>query len=272
MQIATNGFSPETFRSVMALAQEAGQAIRAIYETPEAALHSRKADDTPLTQADLAAHRVIARGLQALTPGIPVVSEEDEQSLVFRTAHGSFWLVDPLDGTKEFLARNGEFTVNIALVVEGEALWGVVVAPALGATYWGGRGLGAFMDRGQGPVALSGRPSVEGGPVRVVASKSHLNEETARFIEALGPHALVQAGSSLKFCRLAEGQADLYPRLSPTSEWDTAAAQAVLEAAGGRVLMLDGQPLRYGKADLINPSFVAVAPHCTDFYGARGWA
>jgi len=260
MQIATNQPSPDVFRAVIALAREAGQAIRAIYETPEAALHSRKADDTPLTQADLAAHRVIARGLQALTPTIPVVSEEDEHSLVYRQAQGAFWLVDPLDGTKEFLARNGEFTVNIALVVDGEVLWGVVVAPVLGASYWGGRGLDAFVERGQGPVALSGRPSVEGGPVRVVASKSHLNEATARFIDALGPHELVQAGSSLKFCRLAEGQADLYPRHSPTSEWDTAAAQAVLEGAGGRVLTLDGQPLRYGKSDLINPSFVAMAP------------
>ncbi|MDE2342248.1 MAG: 3'(2'),5'-bisphosphate nucleotidase CysQ [Betaproteobacteria bacterium] len=260
MQITTDGLDSGVFVSVVALAREAGEAILAVYEAPEDPQVVRKADDTPLTQADLSAHRVIARGLQALTPSIPVVSEEDEQSLVFRKSQGQFWLVDPLDGTKEFLARNGEFTVNIALVVEGEALWGVVVAPELGATYWGGRGLGAFVDRGQGPVALAGVSSPGSGPVRVVASKSHLNQETARFIEALGPHALVQAGSSLKFCRLAEGQADLYPRLSPTSEWDTAAAQAVLEGAGGRVLTREGAPLRYGKAELINPSFVAVAP------------
>ena len=258
MQIATGGLPPGVFQSVIDLARQAGQAILAIYEAPEDPQVMRKADHTPLTQADLAAHRLIARGLQALTPAIPVVSEEDEQSLVFRKPHGAFWLVDPLDGTKEFMARNGEFTVNIALVVDSEVLWGVVVAPVLGATYWGGRGLGAFVERGEGPVALSAVPSV-GAPLRVVASKSHLNEETARFIQALGAHELVQAGSSLKFCRLAEGQADLYPRLSPTSEWDTAAAQAVLEGAGGRVTTLEGQLLRYGKADLINPSFVAMA-------------
>ncbi|MDE2623464.1 MAG: 3'(2'),5'-bisphosphate nucleotidase CysQ [Betaproteobacteria bacterium] len=261
MQTATNGLSPEIFHSVIALAREAGQAILAIYHAPEDMPVARKADDTPLTQADLAAHRLIARGLQALTPAIPVVSEEDESSLVFRKSEGAFWLVDPLDGTKEFVARNGEFTVNIALVVDGEALWGVVVAPALDMTFWGSRGQGAFVDQGQGPVALPLAPLAGDGPARVVASKSHLNETTVRFIDALGPHELVQAGSSLKFCRLAEGKAELYPRLSPTSEWDTAAAQAVLEAAGGRVTTLDGLPLRYGKADLINPSFVAVAPH-----------
>ncbi|MDE1943639.1 MAG: 3'(2'),5'-bisphosphate nucleotidase CysQ [Betaproteobacteria bacterium] len=261
MQTATNGLSPEIFRAVIDLAREAGRAILAFYQAPQAALIDHKADETPLTQADLAAHQTIFRGLQALTPLIPVVSEEDESSLVFRTAAGLYWLVDPLDGTKEFLARNGEFTVNIALVSDGEARWGVVVAPAIGAAYWGGRGSGAFADYGQGPVALPVPPAEGNGPLRVVASKSHLNAETRRFIDALGPHELVQAGSSLKFCRLAEGQADLYPRLSPTSEWDTAAAQAVLEAAGGRVLQLDGQPLGYGKADLINPSFVALAPH-----------
>ncbi|MDE2342211.1 MAG: 3'(2'),5'-bisphosphate nucleotidase CysQ [Betaproteobacteria bacterium] len=267
MQIATNGLSPAIFRSVIALAREAGQVILAIYHAPEAALLARKADHTPLTQADLAAHRIIARGLQALTPGIPVVSEEDESSLVFRKAEGVFWLVDPLDGTKEFLARNDEFTANVALVQEGEVLWGVVVAPALGLTFWGGRGQGAFVEQGQDAVALPLAPLAGSGPVRVVASKSHLNEATLRFIDSLGPHELVQAGSSLKFCRLAQGQAELYPRLSPTSEWDTAAAQAVLEAAGGQVMTLDGLPLHYGKVDLINPSFVAVAPH----YAGR-WA
>ncbi|MDE2623571.1 MAG: 3'(2'),5'-bisphosphate nucleotidase CysQ [Betaproteobacteria bacterium] len=265
MQTATNSLPPEIFPAVTALARAAGEAILAIYQAPESALLAQKADDTPLTQADLAAHQIIARGLQALTPEIPVVSEEDEARLVFRKAEGTFWLVDPLDGTKEFLARNGEFTVNIALVSEGEALWGVVLAPALGLTFWGGRGLGAFLDQGQGPVALPLAP-LSSGLVRVVASKSHLNDATLQFIEALGPHELVQAGSSLKFCRLAQGQAELYPRLSPTSEWDTAAAQAVLEAAGGQVVTLDGLPLRYGKTDLINPSFVAVAPH----YKGRG--
>lgn len=219
---------------------------------------ANKADDSPLTRADLAAHQCICEGLEQITPGVAVVSEESEESQRARQPLGHFWLIDPLDGTKEFLARNGEFTVNIAWVVDGVAAWGVVYAPALDLMYWGGQGGGAWRARAGRSEAIRVAPPVAAGaPRRVVASKSHLNAETRAFIDQLGPVQLIQAGSSLKFCKVAEGQADVYPRLAPTCEWDTAAAQAVLEGAGGRVVDVHGQRLRYGKPDVLNPHFVA---------------
>jgi 3'(2'), 5'-bisphosphate nucleotidase len=169
-----------------------------------------------------------------------------------------FWLVDPLDGTKEFIARNDEFTVNIALIEDGRCTLGVIYAPAIDSLYWGGAGLGAFRCTGAQTVAIKVSAAKPGETCRVVASKSHLNEATQTMIERLGDVSLVQAGSSLKFCRVAEGEADIYPRLAPTCEWDTAAAQAVLEGAGGVVLDLQGSPLRYGKPDVLNPSFIAT--------------
>lgn len=246
---------------VLRIAQEAGQAIMAVYNAMSGTADEvrYKADGSPLTQADLAAHRVIAHGLAQLTPEIPVVSEEDSGSEVYRKPTGRFWLVDPLDGTKEFLARNGEFTVNIALVEDGHPVLGVVVAPALGQSYWGSAGQGAWRDAGGKvePIHVATAQQRAGRPVRVLASKSHLNEETRAYLQQLGPHQLVQAGSSLKFCRMAEGSADLYPRLGPTCEWDTAAGQAVLEAAGGAVQDRHGAPLCYGKPTSANPAFVA---------------
>lgn len=248
---------------VVKIAKEAGLAIMAIYEhmTGEAAQVSYKADGSPLTQADLAAHRVIAHGLAQLTPDIPVVSEEDSTSEIHRKPTGHFWLVDPLDGTKEFLAHNGEFTVNIALIEDGLAVLGVVLAPALGQNYWGCPGHSAFRETAGKVDVIHVTTAVEraGRPLGVLASKSHMNHETHAFLEQLGSHALLQTGSSLKFCRIAEGNADLYPRLGPTCEWDTAAGQAVLEAAGGDVCLTDGTPLRYGKSEARNPNFVAAA-------------
>ena len=241
------------------LARAAGEAIMAIYhESAQDALVATKQDNSPLTRADLAAHQVIVAGLSRLTPDIPVVSEEGSQIDRSHLADARFWLVDPLDGTKEFLARNGEFTVNIALVEQGRPVFGVVNAPAIGVTYWGGDGLGAWREtaRKREPIRVAEWP-VAGEPVRVVASKSHLNGETEAYIAGLGAHELVQAGSSLKFCRIAEGSADVYPRLAPTCEWDTAAAQAVVEAAGGVVMQPDGSSLVYGKPDVLNPWFIA---------------
>ncbi len=217
-----------------------------------------KDDVSPVTEADLAAHRVLSFHLKSLLPDCPVVSEEDLASQIHRKSQGRFWLIDPLDGTKEFIARNGEFTVNIALIEDGRSILGVVYAPAIDALYWGGRGLGAFRCVCGDTVSLNVAVAGGGGFCRVVASKSHLNEETQTFIDRLGVVSLVQAGSSLKFCRVAEGGADVYPRLAPTCEWDTAAAQAVLEGAGGVVQDLRGQSLRYGKLDVLNPFFVAA--------------
>lgn len=246
---------------IVQIAQAAGRCILGYRDRPQgpdaaaALLLPCKADESVLTLADVAAHEAIAGQLRDRWPGIAVVSEEDAASHA-PGADGEYWLVDPLDGTKEFIGGSGEFTVNIALVRDGRPCLGVVVAPALDLAYWGGVGLGAHravagLVRGIG-VAAAGHT-----PQRVVASRSHMNAATGRFIEGLGPHALVQAGSSLKFCRVAEGSADIYPRLGPTCEWDTAAAQAIVEAAGGHVWTLDGAPLRYGKSGRRNPEFVA---------------
>lgn len=217
-----------------------------------------KADSSPVTQADLAANKILTAALPALLNHCPVVSEEDEASWQFRQQRGRFWLLDPLDGTKEFLARNGEFTVNIALIENGYPLLGVVYAPALQLLYWGGQQLGAWRQTGDQPATPLATSAAPNGVCRVVASKSHLNTETLAFIDRLGQHELVQAGSSLKLCRVAEGGADIYPRLAPTCEWDTAAAQAVVEGAGGYVTQLDGTRLAYGKPDKLNPSFVVA--------------
>lgn len=244
------------------LAIEAGQAILRIYtgSADVDALVAHKSDDSPLTLADLASHQVIADGLALLTPDIPVVSEEDGESLSFRKPLGRFWLIDPLDGTKEFLARNGEFTVNIALIEDGEPVWGVVYAPDMDQLFWGGKAFGSFRRAESATVSLSvSAPVASGQCFRVVASKSHLNAETSAFIDKLGSVELIQAGSSLKFCRIAEGSADVYPRLAPTCEWDTAAAQAVVEGAGGQVYDTQGVRLQYGKPELLNPSFIAAS-------------
>lgn len=240
----------------------AGEAILEIYRrsasegTPSV---STKADSSPLTEADLASHRVIVAALTALDPGTPVVSEEHEASHSHRVPTGEFWLIDPLDGTKEFIARNGQFTVNIALVRDGVSVLGAVYAPVTGELFLGGAALGAWRarDGSMEPIRVASRRS--GQPLRVVASKSHMTDETRAYMARLGEHSMVQAGSSLKFCRVAEGVADCYPRIGPTAEWDTAAAQAVLEGAGGIVHDLQGRPLRYGKPVNRNEGFVASA-------------
>jgi 3'(2'), 5'-bisphosphate nucleotidase len=251
---------------VVAVAADAGRAIMAVYAAMEqggvaAGAVTHKADDSPLTAADRAAHALIAGRLAALTPAVPLVSEEDAALQRHRRSPGTFWLVDPLDGTREFLARNGEFTVNIALVHDGRPRWGVVLAPALGMRYWGGPALGAWRSEvsARVPMRVATPGAGPAGRWRVLASRSHLDAATTAAIARLGAHELVQAGSSLKFCRIAEGRADLYLRLGPTCEWDTAAGQAVLEGAGGVVLDLQGQPLHYGKPDVLNPHFVAAS-------------
>ena len=251
----------ELLQAVVAIARDAGLAIMQIYNSGDSARLADKSDSSPLTLADLAAHRVIVAGLNALTPDVLVVSEEDEASHAARKAVGEFWLLDPLDGTKEFIARSGDFTVNIALIQNGKAVLGVVDAPAQTTTYWGAQGLGAFKSQGEqaaSAISVQAQPPAA-APLRIVASKSHLNQETLDFIAQFGAHELVQAGSSLKLCRVAEGSADIYPRLGLTCEWDTAAAQAVVEAAGGVVTQMDGQPLTYGKPDKLNPHFIVSA-------------
>jgi len=242
---------------LLQIAKKAGERIMAIYNAEEIG-ERLKADQSPVTLADLAAHNSLAPALKLLVDW-PVVSEEDEASLAFRTSTSRFWLIDPLDGTKEFIAKNGEFTVNIALIDQGRSVLGVVYAPVLDLLYWGGPALGAFRRKAGNTQTISVAPDTRKHSCRVVASKSHLNEATQKFIDQLGSVSLIQAGSSLKFCRVAEGAADIYPRLAPTCEWDTAAAQAVLEGAGGVVLDFDARtPLSYGKPEVLNPSFIAA--------------
>ncbi|MEL3921221.1 3'(2'),5'-bisphosphate nucleotidase CysQ [Aeromonas enteropelogenes] len=245
------------------VARAAGEAIMAIYSQPFAIEYKR--DESPLTAADKGAHEVIVRALARLTPDIPVLSEESgPQVMAERLGWRRYWLVDPLDGTKEFVSRNGEFTVNIALIEEGAPRWGLVYAPVLDKLWYGGKGLGAWRIADGRCEAIQTRPHREGSPWRVVGSRNHLSRETLDYLARFGDMErgeieLVSMGSSLKFCIIAEGGAELYPRLAPTCEWDTGAAQAVLEGAGGSVTRLDGEPLVYNKPDILNPWFVAKA-------------
>lgn len=247
--------------AVCAIARQAGQAILDIYHGAIDVTY--KADHSPLTLADQASHQVITGALSQLTPDIPVISEEstaDEQAT--RTLLPIYWLIDPLDGTKEFIKRNGEFTVNIALIVDGVSVFGVVGVPVLEQWFWGGASYGAFRQEKAGiPEPIRCLPHVAGTPWRVVGSRSHAtNHDIIDYLAARGEYTLTSIGSSLKFCIIAEGKAELYPRMGPTCEWDTAAAQAVLEGAGGSVCDLaTGEPLRYSKTDILNPFFVASA-------------
>ncbi|HWJ04988.1 MAG TPA: 3'(2'),5'-bisphosphate nucleotidase CysQ [Steroidobacteraceae bacterium] len=243
---------------VRTLVADAGRAILEVYGGAHEVEY--KADDSPITRADRAAHEILASGLRRLTPDIPVLSEESaaEHAVEVRRHWRELWLVDPLDGTKEFIGRNGEFTVNVALIRDQVPVLGVVAAPVLGLVYGGAQGLGAFVAHAGGSDRPIRTRVPAANPLVVVGSRSHRGDSLDGLLARLGPHELRPMGSSLKFCLVAEGSADFYPRLGPTSEWDTAAAQAVVEAAGGRVVTLDGAPLRYNARDtLLNPHFLA---------------
>ena len=248
----------DTRQALNQLMWEASDTILAVYDSSDLGI-ATKDDLSPVTKADLVAHHVLVTGLATLTPDIPIVSEEDPESFKIPETNSRYWLIDPLDGTKEFIQRNGEFTCNLALIDSNRTVYGWVSVPALGFLYHGGQGRGAQrLNRDGSNTAI--RCAKQAAPTRVVASKSHLNPETEAFIAAIEtPVVLIQAGSSLKFLRIAEGAADLYPRLAPTCEWDTAAAQAILEGAGGSVTQVDGSPVIYGKSDILNPHFVAQA-------------
>lgn len=244
-------------QDIVALSRQAGDAIMAVYE--HGVEVQQKHDDSPLTQADLAAHDIITQGLEKLTPDIPVISEESA-SIPFnvRREWRTYWLVDPLDGTREFIKRNGEFTVNIALIDDHQPVLGVVYAPALNLLFYATTGGGAYRQlKNQTPQAIRAR-AFDPTQVTVVGSRSHAGERLIAFLEHIGPHMLISMGSSLKICLVAEGRADVYPRLGPTSEWDTAAAQCVLKEAGGRLIGTDSRPFRYNTKDsLLNPEFFA---------------
>jgi 3'(2'), 5'-bisphosphate nucleotidase len=249
---------------VTALAREAGRIILEVYASSFSV--QEKQDRSPLTEADLRSERLILAGLRRIAPEIPVLSEETGQvPWATRKRWGRLWIVDPLDGTKEFVQRNGEFTVNIALVDEHRPVLGIVHAPALERDYFACEGIGAFRSDAQAagvPIRVAARGA---GPLRVVGSRSHRGNSLDGFLSRVGAHEFVEVGSSLKLCLVAEGRADVYPRMGPTCEWDTAAGQCVLEQAGGRVLKLDGEPLEYNREDTLNPNFVGFADAGTDW-------
>lgn len=249
----------ELLESITNIARRAGEVILQVYATDFAV--RGKDDASPVTQADEQAETLILEALALLAPGIPVVAEESVAAgrvPELAGLAGRFWLVDPLDGTKEFISRNGEFTVNIALIERGEPLLGVVLAPALGRLFGGWRGSGAFVDDAAGRRTIACRAVPEAG-LTVVASRSHGDAAALdAFLAGRKVASLANAGSSLKLCLVAAGEADLYPRLGRTMEWDIAAGHAVLAAAGGSVRRIDtGEPLRYGKPGFDNPHFVA---------------
>lgn len=238
-------------------ALEGGKAILKIYETADFGVEA-KSDNSPLTLADKAAHQAIVRYLE--TSGLPILSEEGKSiSYEERSQWDYFWMVDPLDGTKEFIKRNGEFTVNIALIHKGKAILGVVYVPVLGKMYYALQGQGAFKQVENQIESLHTQAKHQSGAsnLKIVASRSHSNQETEDFIAQYPDAELVSMGSSLKFILVAEGAANVYPRIAPTMEWDTAAAQVVVEEAGGKVVQFtDNQPVVYNKENLLNPYFV----------------
>lgn len=253
--------SSTIYPQVVTIAQQAGQAIMSIYQGDFTV--QSKQDQSPLTQADLAAHQCIVAQLEALTPEVPVLSEESATiSWDERQQWREYWLVDPLDGTKEFIKKNGEFTVNIAHIVNGQAVWGVVVAPDLKVTYQGGLAVSASTKTcptGSRTIQVSPLPQARNGWC-IVGSRSHQSEQFIEFLTAFNNPTITSMGSSLKICLVAEGAAHLYPRLGPTCEWDTAAAHAILLGAGGKIIAADTQQeLCYNRKDsLLNPFFIAA--------------
>jgi 3'(2'), 5'-bisphosphate nucleotidase len=255
-------------RPVTEISERAGDKILEIYETDFDV--ETKDDKSPLTAADKASHNEIVAALAKLTPEIPILSEEsDGIAWAERSQWPEYWLIDPLDGTKEFIKKNGEFTVNIALIQGNQAVLGVVHVPVKKRSFYGFQGGGAFESTPEGETRSISVTTPAQSPVRVVGSRSHRGELVDAYLEKLGEHVMVSMGSSLKLCLVATGEADVYPRLGLTSEWDTAAAQAVVECAGGRVIQVTGEPLMYNaKEDILNPHFLVfgdVERNWTDY-------
>lgn len=276
----------ELLQTINHIAVDAGKQIMAVYQRPGLIEVSNKLDESPLTEADLHAHHLILEALTKLTPELPVLSEESAQvPFATRQRWHTYWLVDPLDGTKEFISRNGEFTVNIALISHGEPVLGVVHVPVTGVSYLGicqdtQQAWRCERDNNWAPIRVDtvAEPGSPGsGCLRVVASRRHGGEALEKFLFKLKQRyahlELLNMGSSLKICLIAEGRADVYPRLAPTSEWDTAAAHAVLRAAGGDILLANLSRLLYNqKESLLNPGFVAISSASSEALVAVGSA
>jgi 3'(2'), 5'-bisphosphate nucleotidase len=251
---------------VLGIGRRASERILEVYRTDFGV--EAKDDRSPLTAADMASHETICAGLRELTPELPVLSEESSSvPAVRRRSWVRYWLVDPLDGTREFVKRNGEFTVNIALIDEQRPVLGVVAVPAQDLVYSAARGYGAWRQAADGSRERIRTRRTDAGHVAAAGSRSHGSEQQQRFFAALGPQTeIIAIGSALKFCLVAEGRADIYPRFGPTSEWDTAAAQCVVEEAGGVVTDMQLRPLRYNTRDtLLNPHFLVIGDRDFDW-------
>ena len=255
----------DMLESVIALSEDAGRRILEIYNTDFQV--AKKDDTSPLTEADMAAHRAIIAGLAILTPEIPVLSEEAASiPHAQRSAWRTYWLVDPLDGTREFIKRNGEFTVNIALIKDHQPILGVIYTPVSGLCYYACRGAGSFKKTPDGTTQHIHVSPARRNPLMVAGSRSHQGDSLKAFLANSGNHEIINMGSSLKSWLVAEGKVDIYPRLGPTSEWDTAAAQCIVEEAGGRLTDTRMQPLRYNtKESLLNPYFFAFGDTSMDW-------
>ncbi len=256
----------QLLQHVVSIARHASAAIMEIYHSDFSIEH--KLDDTPLTAADLASHHTICNELTALTPGVLILSEESASvAWSERKTWATYWLVDPLDGTREFIKRNGEFTVNIALIQNHCPVLGVVYVPASNNGYFASTQNGAWkINNGSRPQTIHTRTTTA-SQITVAGSRSHSSDKQKRFFESLGPATeIVTIGSSLKSCLVAEGKIDIYPRFGPTSEWDTAAAQCIVEQAGGLVTDMQFQPIRYNtKESLLNPDFLVIADQLFDW-------
>jgi len=252
--------NPHLINKVVKLAKDAGESILDIYNNPNSDF-KLKEDKSPLTVADIASHKIIVKGLKDLKPELPIISEEgSEIPFKVRSKWNRYWLVDPLDGTKEFLQKNGEFTVNISLIDNNRPILGVINIPVNDETYWGSESEGSFFQEGALKIKKIHVKNKYQGPIRIASSRSHPSILLNLFLKKIKDYELVTKGSSIKFCLIASGQADIYPRLGPTSEWDTAAGQAILVNAGGSVIQMNGSPLRYNKKkSLLNQNFIAIS-------------
>ena len=253
-----NYLDRKKIESLIDIAKDAGNAINKIYQGSFE--YQLKTDNSPITEADLLSNKIISNGLKDLSNDIPILSEEDSKiPFDVRSRWGKYWLIDPLDGTKEFIKKNGEFTVNIALVVKNSPVFGLIFVPTTNEIYWGSSSYGSFLSLRKGKhKKLKATKKSADGPVKVAVSRSHATGELDSILQDNTNFKAIHAGSSLKFCYVASGKSDCYLRLGPTSEWDTAAGEAILKYAGGSVVDLTGKPIKYNcKKEYLNPYFLA---------------
>ena len=249
----------ELIEQLIEISKDAGKAIMEVYNSNFR--HQIKEDLSPLTKADILSNNIICEKLKVITPDIPILSEENSDiPFNIRSSWEQYWLVDPLDGTKEFIKKNGEFTVNIALIENNTPIFGIIHVPVTNETYWGSNTKGSFYIKGNNQKTKLCVEKKIRSQVRIVASRSHPSKMLDALLEEIGEYKIITKGSSLKFCLIAKGQADIYPRLGPTSEWDIAAGHAIVKFAGGSLLTIDGESMQYNLTENnLNPYFVVAS-------------